>query len=74
MNKIKDILYIIVVNSLIIFFMLTIATNIVELLNPIYKAMIDMILGVIAYFVCKDITEILIKEVKECTTRFEKKK
>ncbi len=69
MNKIKNLLYIIGVNCLMIFFALTIATNLIEMLHPIYKAIIDMILGVITYFACKDMTKILIKEVKECTTK-----
>ena len=62
MNKIKNILYIIGVNLLIIFFALTLATNLIELLQPIYKALADMILGIVTFFICKDITLILIKE------------
>lgn len=73
MNKLKDILYIVMVNSLIVFFILAIATNVVELLSPIYKAIIDMILGIATFYLCKDITKILIKEVKECTTQSERK-
>ena len=68
MNKLKDILYILMVDSLIIFFALTFAVNVIELLHPIYKAILDMILGIFTFFICKDITKILIKEVKECTT------
>lgn len=65
MNKIKTILYIIGIDLLIILFGLTFATNFIELLQPIYKALANMILGVIVYFICKDITKILIKEAKE---------
>ena len=73
MNKIKDLLYILMVNGLIIFFILTLAVNIIERLNPIYKGIIDMALGIATYFICKDITKILIKEVKECTINSKKK-
>jgi len=73
MNKIKDILYIVGVNCLIIFFALNIGVNLIELLHPIPKTALNMILGIITYFICKDITKILIKEVKECTTKLEKK-
>lgn len=69
MNKVKDLLYILMVNCLIIFFILTFAVNVIELLHPIYKAILDMILGNFTFFICKDITKILIKEVKECTTK-----
>jgi hypothetical protein len=65
MNKIKTILYIIGIDLLIILFALTLATNLIELLQPIYKALANMILGMIVYFICKDITKILIKEAKE---------
>jgi hypothetical protein len=65
MQKIKDILYILGVNCLIIFFALNIGVNLIELLHPIPKTALDMILGIITYFICKDITKILIKEVKE---------
>lgn len=68
MKVFKDILYIIGVNCLILFFVLTFAINVIELLHPIYKAILDMILGIFTFFICKDITKILIKEVKECTT------
>ena len=73
MNKLKDLLYILIVNGLIIFFILTLAVNIIEMLNPIYKAIIDMALGIATYFICKDITKILIKEVKECTIKSKKR-
>ena len=65
MKKIKEILYIIGVNCMIIFLSLTLAVNFIELLNPIPKAIINMILGIITFYVCKDITKILIKEVKD---------
>ena len=65
MQKIKDILYILGVNCLIIFFALNIGVNLIELLQPIPKTILDMILGIITYFICKDMTKILIKEVKE---------
>lgn len=64
MKKIKDLIYIIGINCLIIFFVLTLAVNIIELLNPIVKAILDMLLGIITFYICKDITKILIKEVK----------
>ena len=73
MNKLKDLLYILIVNGLIIFFILTLAVNVIENLNPIYKAIIDMALGIATYFICKDITKILIKEVKECTIKSKKR-
>jgi len=64
MKKIKDLVYIIGVNCLIVFFSLSLAINIVELLNPILKVIIDMLLGIITFYICKDITKILSKEVK----------
>ena len=73
MNKLKDLLYILIVNGLIIFFILTLAVNIIERLNPISKAIADMTLGIITYFICKDITKILVKEVKECTIKSKKR-
>lgn len=73
MNKLKDLLYILIVNGLIIFFILTLAVNVIENLNPIYKAIIDMALGIATYFICKDITKILVKEVKECTIKSKKR-
>ena len=73
MNKIKTLLYIIGINLLIILFALTTAVNFIEQLQPILKALLDMILGLITYFICKDITKILIKEAMECTTQLKKK-
>lgn len=69
MNRVKDLLYILIVNCLIIFFILSFATNVVEMLNPIYKAIVDMVLGIITFYLCKDITRILMKEVRECITK-----
>jgi len=74
MKKIKDILYIIGVNGMIIFFALTLVVNVFEKMNPIPKAILTMILGVITFYICKDITKILEKEVLECITQYEKKK
>lgn len=65
MKKIKNILYIVGVDCLILFFALTLAVNLIELLQPVYKALLDMFLGIIVFFICKDITIILMKEIIE---------
>lgn len=63
MKLFKEMIYILGINCLIIFFSLSLAINLIELLNPIIKVIIDMLLGIVTFYICKDITKILTKEV-----------
>lgn len=64
-EKIEDILYLLGANVMVIFLALVFETNIIEMLNPIFKAIIDMILGIAVLRICKKLTKIIIKDIKE---------
>lgn len=64
-EKIEDILYLVGANVMVIFLALVFETNIIEMLNPILKAIIDMILGIAVLRICKKLTKIIIKDIKE---------
>lgn len=64
-KKIEDILYLVGANATVIFIALVFETNIIEMLNPIFKAIIDMILGIAVLRICKKLTKIIMKDIKE---------
>lgn len=64
-EKIEDILYLLGANAMVIFLALVFETNIIEMLNPIVKAIINMILGIAVLRICKKLTKIIIKDIKE---------
>ena len=64
-EKIEDILYLLGANAMVIFIALVFETNVIEMLNPILKAIIDMILGIAVLRICKKLTKIIIKDIKE---------
>ena len=65
MQKIKEIFYIVMINLLIILFALSLAANVFELFNKIYRIIATMSTGVLTFWICKDVTKILKKEVKD---------
>ena len=65
MQRIKEIFYIIMINLLIILFALSLAANVFELFNKIYRIIATMLTGILTFLICKDVTKILIKEVKD---------
>lgn len=63
-KRIKEILFIIGLNCMIIFINLTIAINLVELCQSTLRIITDMILGAMTFFICKRVTKILLMEEK----------
>lgn len=63
MKKIGNIIFIILVNMMIIFFFWTLSVNILK--TSIISTLIVMSLGIFSYLICKRLTKILNEERKE---------
>lgn len=63
MKKIGNIIFIILVNMMIIFFFWTLSVNILK--TSIISTLIVMSLGIFSYLTCKRLTKILNEERKE---------
>lgn len=63
MKKIGNIIFIILVNMMIIFFFWTLSVNILK--TSIINTLVVMLLGVLSYLTCKRLTKILNDERKQ---------
>lgn len=74
MNKLKFYFYSSIICFLIIFFGIGLAASVIELLPKIIKIIIDMLIGIGIYYLCKDIFKILREEYEiECIIKSDKK-